>query len=179
MKSIFSIYLVFATCCLLADVPGNKPRPSYDIKITGLNQYNNHLFFVQQNNVVTSLKDSNSIHIQGGYGKPLCAEIWAINKNNFLHTDTLLFCSGDAKKSKEIILNIYKRDLSYTEITTNQKNKNSIPFSAVNNKVDNDPFNKNHFIMYLISGLSLMVLIMLLFFILKKKNKGLKVQRSI
>ena len=91
----------------------------------------------------------------------------------------LSICSGDAKKSKEIILNIYKRDLSYTEITTNKKNKNSIPFSVVNNKVDNDPFNKNHFIMYLISGLSLLVLIMLMFFMLKKKNKEMKLQRSI
>lgn len=179
MKTIFYFYLLLITCYLYADVPGNKPRPSYDVRITGLNQYNNHVFFLKENNYVSELGDSSIFHVQGGYGAPRCAEVWAINKKNLIHTDTLYFCSGDSKKSKEIIVNIYNRHLTYTESAVKQKSKNTIPLSSVNNFQDNDEyFNKNRNIMYVISVLSFIVLITLMFFV-SKKNKQAKLQQSI
>jgi hypothetical protein len=164
--------MLFSVLCSLADVPGNKPRPDYDVTISGLQQYNNHIFFVQDNNVVKGLTDSSSIHVPGGYGAPRCLEVWAINKNNFIHTDTLSFCSGDANKSKTIVVNIYNRHLSYSEAVTKGKRENVIPFSSANNNQDNkNRFNNNYRIMYLISGLSLSVLISLILFIWRKNKK--------
>lgn len=179
MKYLFSCYLLLVTYYLQADVPGNKPRPSYDVKFTGINQYDNHLFFVQENNVVSSIKDSSTIHVQGGYGAPICLEVWAINKNNLLHTDTLSFCSGDTKKSKVIIVNIYNRHLTYSIDATNGKKQNTIPFSTVNNNQnDNDQFGKNKNIMYLISGLSFIILLALVFFVWKKNKQPILQQSS-
>lgn len=172
MKYILSCCLLLLTFYLHADVPGNKPRPSYDVKITGLNQYNNHLFFFQDNNVVSRLNDSSSIHIPGGYGAPRCIEVWAINKNNLIHTDTLLFCSGDEKKSKTITVNIYQKHLTYSTVETKGKKQNSIPFSNVNNfRNDNDPFNKNRNIMYLISSISFIILAVMLLLVLRQKRE--------
>lgn len=180
MKRIFSFYVLLTTYYLYADVPGNKPRPSYDVKISGLNQYNNHVFFVQDNHVVSELTDSSkNIHVQGGYGAPKCIKVWAINKNNFVHTDTLFFCSGDSKNSKIIIVNIHNRHLSYTTDAIKGKNQNIIPFYTIrNNKDDDIQINKIKTIMYLISGLSLLILTVLMFFI-RKNNKELELQRSI
>ena len=174
------------SCCLLliiyyshADVPGNKPRPSYDVTFTGLHQYPDYIFFYQSNNVVVQFYDSSSIHVPGGYGAPQCAEVWAINKKNFIHTDTLSFCSGDEEQSKTIIVTINDRHLTYSSVVTKKKNKNTIPFSTFNNNQNiNVRMNKDHLIMYLISGLSFIVLVALLFFVLKK-NKQPKLQQSV
>lgn len=172
MKIIISFYLLLTTCYLYADVPGNKPRPSYDVKITGLNQYNNHVFFFQDNNVVSKLNDSSSIHVPGGYGAPRCIEVWAINKNNLIHTDTLLFCSGDEKKSKTITVNIYQRHLTYSTADSKGKKQNSIPFSVVKNfPNDNDRFNKNRNIMYLISSFSFIMLAVMLLYVLRQERE--------
>lgn len=179
MKYFISYYLLLTTCYSFADVPGNKPRPSYDVKVTGLSEYQDYVFFVQDNEVVSELTDSSrSIHVQGGYGAPECIDVWAINKKSLKHTDTLYFCSGDEKKSKMIIISIDKNRLSYTTDATKGKKQNTIPFSSVsNNQDDNNQFNKNNTIMYLISLLSSIVLITLMFFVWKK-NKEPKLQKS-
>lgn len=172
MKYLLSFCILLITYYLQADVPGNKPRPSYDVKITGLNQYDNHIFFFQENNVVSKLNDSSSIHVPGGYGAPRCIEVWAINKNSLIHTDTLVFCSGDEKKSKTIKVNINQRHLTYSSVESKEKKQNSIPFSLVNNfPSDNDSFNKNKDIMYLISSFSFVMLLALLLFVLRQKNE--------
>ena len=179
MKYLLSCYLLLTAYYLYADVPGNKPRPSYDVTITGLNQYKDYSFYRQDDDVALELKDSSSIHVPGGYGAPRCIDVWAVNKTTSVHTDTLYFCGGDEKKSKVIIIGIFQNHLTFSTATTKQKNKNTIPFSSVsNNQDDNKRFNKNHLIMYLISGLSFLILIALVFFVWKK-NKEPKLQRSI
>jgi len=171
MKYLLSFCLLLTTYHLNADVPGNKPRPSYEVKFTGLNQYNNYLFFFQDNNIVSSLKDSSKIHVQGGYGAPGCVEVWAINKNNLKHTDTLYFCSGDEKNSKTVTVNIYQNKLTATSVSSKGKEENMPPVSSVNNKDDgNDQFVNNYRIMYLIAAWSFLLLI-IRFIFFRNKNK--------
>lgn len=166
MKYIISIYVLLSAYCSLADVPGNKPRPDYNLTCTGIRQYEDYLFFWQQNNVVRSLKDSGIIQVQGGYGAPQCVEVWAINKKNLKHTDTLYFCSGDQKASMNIILQITDYHLRFEKSEHPKKSKKTqqVFLSAGNS------YPTNHLlILCVISISSFMVLITLMYFLRRIK----------
>ncbi len=178
MKNVIVYCLLLVTYYAVADVPGNKPRSNYNVKIIGLQQYNEYTFYVQDNDASSELKDSALIHIQGGFGAPQCVNVWAVHNKSEEHTDTLYFCSGDERESKMILVNINNNRLSFSVATTKRMKENTIPFSSVNNKNDNDQFNKNKNIMYLISLLSFAILIALVFFVWNK-NKQSNLQKSI
>ena len=175
MKYLLVFYMLISAFCSFADVPGNKPRPDYDLTCTGIRQYEDYLFFWQQNNVVRSLKDSGIIKIQGGYGEPQCVEVWAINRKNFKHTDTLYFCSGDQDASMNIILQITDYHLRFEKSEPPKKSKKTqqVILSAENSSPTN-----HLFMLCVISVSSLLVLISLIYFIRRNKTQT-KLQQSI
>ena len=65
MKYLFSYYLLLITLYSFADMPGNKPRPDYNVKITGLKEYKEYTFYSQGYDSAVILRDSSSIYIQG------------------------------------------------------------------------------------------------------------------
>ena len=174
MKSLFSFYLLLSSYALFADAPGNKPRPDYDVTITGLQQYENYAFYYQRNEEINILHDSNSIVVPGGYGAPMCESLWAVQQKSSKHTDTLYFCSGESDADKSVAIFISENHLSVAVDTANVAIiENSIPYASANQLNDTQSV-KNRNIMYLISGLSLVILIMLVFFVWKKNRKSKK-----
>lgn len=172
MKYLFSFCFLLTASYLFADMPGNKPRPDYEVKISGMQQYADYTFYYQGHDSVAVLHDSSSIHIQGGFGAPMCVNVWAVQPKTNHHTDTLSFCSGEWNSNQAIVLNINDHHLSFTADTTYVKEENSaISYGSVN-KIQDAASVKNRNIMYLISGLSLLVLIALVFFVWKKNRKS-------
>lgn len=175
MKALSCIYLLLTACCLYADVPGNKPRASYDVTLTGLQQFPDYTFFAKGYDQAYIIKDSAVIHIAGGFGAPRCTEIWAVNIKTNSHTDTLYFCGGDEKKSMKIILHISNNHLGFGKIIATKKIIND---SQNINIVGDIYSNRDRIFMYLISACSFVGLIVMTFFVWKK-NKENSLQKSI
>lgn len=172
MKFGFTFYLLLTTYYLFSDMPGNKPRPDYNVKISGLTQYADYTFFSQAYDSLEKLNDSSLIYVQGGFGAPQCVSVWAVQRKTNKHTDTIYICSGEEDVDKAVLVNIYDNHLTFTVDTTFiRPEKNDMPFGAVND-VQNTQSVKNKNIMYFISGLSFLVLLALVFFVWKKNKKS-------
>ncbi len=176
LKQLICIGLL---CCFIfcnADVPGNKPRPSYDVTITGLKEYSDYTFYSQSDyGEKQALKDSASFAVRGGFGAPICQNIWAFNNKTKQYTDTLYFCSGDHNNSMIILVHIAGKHLTYVKKGPVKKSKK---MNQHINIVGDIYSNNNQLIMYAISGLSFLLLIAMVF-IIWKKNKEAKLQKCI
>ncbi len=177
MKYVIRFYLLLITYHSYADMPGNKPRPDYNVKILGMNQYKDYTFYTQSNGDVETLKDSASLIVAGGYGAPQCVRVWGVNHKTEQHTDTLFFCSGESDLNKSVHITLKNNHLSVPVDTSIVKEKYSMPFGSVNGNPDTQSV-KNKNIMYFISGLSFFILIVLVFFIWNK-NKKSKIQKTV
>ena len=103
LKQLICIGLL---CCFIfcnADVPGNKPRASYTF-------YYQSSYGEQQ-----LLKDSTAFTVQGGFGAPICQNVWAVNNKTKQHTDSIYFCSGDHHNSITIMVHIVGKHLTYVK----------------------------------------------------------------
>lgn len=173
MKYLFSYYLLLITLYSFADMPGNKPRPDYSVKITGLKEYKEYTFYSQGYDSAVILRDSSSIYIQGGFGAPMCVNVWAVQQKSNKHTDTLNFCSISSENDKAGILTIQNNHLIFTIDTTfNKSEKSDIQFETSIVNTEDVQLVKNRNIMFLISGLSFLVLITLIFFVWNKNRKS-------
>ena len=131
MKQLFSYYLLLITLYSFADMPGNKPRPDYNVKISGLKEYKDYTFYSQEYDSAVVLRDSSSIHIQGGLGTPICVSVWAVQQKSNKHTDTLNFCSISSENDKAGFLTIQNNHLIFNEDTAFSKSeKNDIQFGT-------------------------------------------------
>jgi len=173
MKNFLLICLLISISNSFADVPGNKARPDYDVIVSGLSSYNDYTFYAQDFDSTSILHDSSSIHIIGGHGAPQCVNIWAIQHKTKISTDTISFCSGDEELAIKVRLNIMDDHLSFARMVTPVKKK--INKDEPVDIVGDISSGKNQQIMYCISGLSLFVMLTLVFFVWKKnrtsKNK--------
>lgn len=175
MKQFFSYYLLLIAFYSFADVPGNKPRPDYNVKVSRLAQYSDYTFFSQSYDSITKLKDSSLIYVQGGFGAPQCVSVWAVHKKTEEHTDTVYVCSGDEDVDKGVLVNIIDKHLTFTTDTTFiRPEKNNIASGGSFSNEQDAQSVKNKNIMYFISGLSFLVLLALVFFVWKKNKKSKK-----
>lgn len=176
LKQLICICLL---CCFIfchADVPGNKPRASYDVTITGLNKYSDYTFYYQSSyGEQQLLKDSTAFTVQGGFGAPICQNVWAVNNKTKQHTDSIYFCSGDHHNSITIMVHIVGKHLTYVKKGPVKKSKK---MNQQINIVGDISSNNNQLIMYSISGFSFLLLIAMVF-IIWKKNKQAKILKSI
>ena len=168
MKYLLFFFLIWISFLTFADIPGNKPRATYEVKISGLKNYSNYTFYVSDERNSKELKEGSNIRVPGGYGEPQCEQFWAINKITNKNTDTIYFCSGEERQSISVIVHIFDNHLSY-EANTGGVRKENIPLSFGNNIDDNHV--KNTRIMYLVSGISFLVLLGLVFMVWNKNRK--------
>lgn len=174
MKYLLSCYLLLFTYCLHADVPGNKPRSSYDLVVNGLQENSDFIFYNQSNYEAptNTLKNGDTLHVIGGFGRPQTTLIWATNTKTNSNTDTLYFYGGEYKGIFTVDLNIIENHLTYTFTNKNISTEKGIIMNGSNsaNPIDETSV-KNKKIMYAISSLSLLFLVALALIIWNKDKK--------
>lgn len=85
----FLLALIFIPSLLIADMPGNKPRPSGSLQVVNCSAFPNYVFQVTASRgpeTAVLLHDSTVVKLLGGYGSPVRYELSAIRKDR---SDTL------------------------------------------------------------------------------------------
>lgn len=174
MKQLLIYCLLLITCHSFADMPGNKPRPDYEVRITGLASLSDFTFFYQAEDSTELLKDSSVLLIRGGFGAPRCAAIWAVHKKIYHTTDTIVFCSGDKYYSFTAQFNIADNHLSFMEKEVIAVPEEDSTDAALISAIPVAPDNHKK-ILYGISGLSFMLLLAMSLWVWNK-NRNIKRQ---
>ncbi len=112
-------YILLLCCCswaifIFGDVPGNKPRPTVDIRVSGIKSYPGYTFYVKHTDTSRVLNDSASFKVIGGYGEPRIVSLWAVKSETQEQTDTIYFVSRYSAMPTAIVLHINDRHLYYT-----------------------------------------------------------------
>lgn len=172
MKQVFSFYLLLIALFSFADMPGNKPRPDYEVCVVGMDALQDYQIYYGNYDSVEVLKDSVKIFVQGGFGVPQCMMLWGTHKKSRQQTDTLNLCSGDVEDSYTARLSVKGNHLVLERLAEvmQVKQNNQEPMDIVGD-VSAD---MNRRIMYAISGISLLVLLLLVFVVWKRNVNAVK-----
>lgn len=124
MKTIYTAICLLLIVHLYADMPGNKARPSFDIRVKGITENPDYLFYasMEYDDSARLLNDSSSIFVPGGYGAPAMVFIWAVNKQTKQPTDSLFFSGGEYTYNPTFKLSVLDNHLQKEQILSNDAN---------------------------------------------------------
>ena len=123
MKTIYTAICLLLIVHLYADMPGNKARPSFDIRVKGITENPDYLFYARMefDDSARLLNDSSSIYVPGGYGAPAMVFIWAVNKQTKKPTDSLFFSGGEYTYNPTFKLSVLDNHLQKLQLDTEDK----------------------------------------------------------
>ena len=167
MKKAICLIPLFCFFIANADAPGKRAMSDSKISIKNTSRLSEYNFYWKlEDDSVSMFNRDSTFTIPGSGGRPMNATLWAINKNTNASTDTIFFS------------NYYEPDYTIT-IDTVTGNKLLYSKSAVSNGNEGGDFadkdgdgakvSKSSRIM-LFSGISLLALILLIGFFIRRKN---------
>ncbi len=123
MKTIYTAICLLLIVQIYADMPGNKARPSFDIRVKGITENSDYLFYasMEYDDSARLLNDSSSIYVPGGYGAPAMVFIWAVNKQTRKPTDSLFFSGGEYTYNPTFKLSVLDNHLQKEQLDTEDK----------------------------------------------------------
>ena len=169
MKKYGILFLLFSTfmCMVLADMPGNKPRPACEVSITGVDKMPDYTFF----SVLNRLETTKQIHegekdtIPGGFGAPMSLEIYAVNKAG-QKTKNSLFIFGGAYKAVLTIDTIISDSIIGNAIETYDE----LPTETNSKKEEVSPLSRKDKVILIGVAILGAIVLGIAFFIHKKKS---------
>lgn len=168
---LFIIFLL-SPLLLMADIPGNKPRPDCNVQINGLNKFNNYDFFYsfRDNMEARKITDSSNLILVGGYGAPSSLKIFGRNKTNGNQTQTIYLYNNLDKTNLVLSLDTIIGDslIQYQELESEVKIKDN---KNINKSVVDDNKKSNNWILIGLGFLALDILILVYFLKRRKKRK--------
>ena len=176
MKYLLSFNLLLFSCYSFADMPGNKPRPDCNVVVNGMQNNPDYSFYKQIDDEPESkLGNGDTIYVPGGSGKPQFLNIWATNKQTKKNTDTLSFFNSEDEETVTLNLIINTDNHLVDKDAVKADTSGNVSYASNLNNIgnkDDETKIKNNKIMYLISGLSFIILIALVFFVWNKNKKS-------
>lgn len=166
MKFRFFIFLFFPLI-IMADIPGNTPRPDCSVQIFGLEKLKNYNFYYlfDEDSEPSIIKDSSILTIVGGYGEPRILRIFGKNKNTGKSTQEIFINGGGEELKISLKLDTILGD------SIIQYNKSIIELINRNGNKSLIKDNSN----WILFGISFLALdLLLLVYILRKRKKKME-----
>lgn len=105
---IFIAILSASLSPLLADMPGNKPRPDMKFVLNGVKKVKSpwSLRVTVNGEKEVLLSKDTVITLKGGFGAPQWVSVWAISKNTLTRTEAITHNVGDGKEIRVSIAGV-------------------------------------------------------------------------
>lgn len=150
-----------------ADAPGKRAMSESRISIKNITRLTGYDFYWKfGDNAETMVTEDTSVSLPGSGGAPYNAIFWAINKASNTSTDTLHFENYYAPDFEVTIDTIVNNKFRYQKKEIANNNAGGI-FDG-----DKNGTGSRSTTIYVLAGISLLALILLVWFFMKKKNSS-------
>ena len=168
-KTIFFVFTFLFCVSILGDTPGKKSMSDSRVTFNNIQHLGDYVFYWQgEYDSAYIVKSDTTLSIPGSGGKPLDAMFWGMNKKTKENTDTIFFS------------NYYSPDYLITIDTVTNGNKLIYLKSTLSNSnvggdhddIDDVEYAKNSTTkIFLLAAISLIALLLLIWFFIKRKNR--------
>ena len=169
-KVLFLSFLFFPLL-LMADMPGNKPRPDCSLQIKGIEKLSKYDFFytLHGNMEPKKITDSSELTIIGGYGVPSSVSIFGKNKITGNQTQTIYLYNNLDETNMVISIDTIIGDslIQYQELKRDIAKKDNI---NIGKSVIDDNEKSNNWLLIGLGFLALDILI-LVYFVRRRKRR--------
>ena len=169
IKKILLLILCFNLFKTNADSPGNSPMDQNKVSFTNISRLSDYTFYwrLQEDSAAVFNRDSIFI-IPGGRGAPRNAIFWGVNKKSTISTDTLSFSNY---YSPDYVITVDTITAANKILYTKHEISNSNSRTSFGDNTNDAPRRSNKVILF--SAISLVALVLLVWFFIRRKNKAL------
>lgn len=169
--------IIFSIACLYfftatADAPGNKAVSDSKVTFKNVSKLTDYVFYWKGKLDSAKFNIDSTFIIPGSRGVPMSALFWGINSKTNESTDSIYFDNYYAPDFIITLDTISNNKLLYSKSQVANSNDNSY-YGANSGEGSADPKSSGHTKIILFSVISLIALISLIWYFIRRKNKTL------